>query len=129
MSGSTPKCVRASVTCLVWVSSWIWSVTMSGIWGISAIACPLWATVSFEAVAAMAESNARRFSFLGMFFAIFLADVGGWGCLPPTVLGANAALPLPPLIRGTRAIPMPVPRDSAVVLLPAMGFLPWGWRL
>lgn len=43
------------------------------------------------------------------------------------MLGANCARPLPPLIRGTRLIPEPVPRDSAVVRLPAMGFRPWGW--
>ena len=91
--------------------------------------CPLAATVSFEAVAAIAENSASRVSFLGMRRAIFFWDVGGWGCLPPTVLGANAAFPAPLFMRGTRAIPMPVPRDSAVVLFPAMGSLPWGWRL
>jgi len=45
------------------------------------------------------------------------------------VLGANCALPLPPLMRGTLAMPEPVPRDSAVVRFPAMGSLPCGWRL
>ena len=102
---------------------------MRGIWGTVSILWPLAATVSFEAVAAMADCRARRFSFLGICRAIFFWDVGGWGCLPPTVLGANLAVPPPPLMRGTREIPMPVPRDSAVVFLPAMGSLPWGWCL
>jgi len=42
------------------------------------------------------------------------------------VLGANFARPPPPLSRGTREIPEPVPCDSAVVRLPAIGSLPWG---
>jgi hypothetical protein len=45
------------------------------------------------------------------------------------VLGAKAALPPPPFTRGIRAIPMPVPRDSALVFCPAMGSRPWGWSL
>lgn len=45
------------------------------------------------------------------------------------MLGANFARPLPPLMRGTREIPEPVPRDSAVVRLPAMGSRPCGWSL
>ena len=129
MSGRTPKCVSASSTCLVWVSSSSVFVTMRGIWGTALIAWPLAATVSFDAVAAIADNSARRFSFLGMLRLIFFWAVGGWGCLPPTVLGANLAVPPPPLMRGTRAIAMPVPRDSAVVRLPAMGSLPWGWCL
>ena len=40
----------------------------------------------------------------------------------------KAALLLP-LSLGTLAIPKPVPFDSAVVLFPAMGSLPWGWKL
>ena len=42
------------------------------------------------------------------------------------MLGAKAALPLPPLMRGILAVPLPVPRDSAVVLFPAMGSRPCG---
>ena len=42
------------------------------------------------------------------------------------MLGAKAALPLPPLMRGTLAVALPVPRDSAVVLFPAIGSLPCG---
>ena len=58
---------------------------------------------------------------------IIFSAVGGCACLPPTVPGANAAVPAPPFMRGTRAIAMPVPRDSALVRLPAMGSLPCGW--
>lgn len=128
MSCATPKCVRASSTSLVFVNSSTASVTIMGIWGTSSIACPRLATVFFDAVAAIAESRARRFSFFGMCFVIFFCDVGGWGCLPPTVPGARAALPLPPFMRGTRDMPMPVPRDSALVLFPAIGSRPWGCR-
>ena len=46
-----------------------------------------------------------------------------------TVLGAKAALPLPPLMRGILAVPLPVPRDSALVLFPAIGSLPCGCNL
>jgi hypothetical protein len=90
------------------------------------ISCPRDFTVAFDAVAAIAESSARRASFLGMCFTMFFCDVGGCGCLPPTVLGANFARPPPPLVLGMRAIPWPVPCDSAVVRLPAIGFRPWG---
>ncbi len=85
--------------------------------------------MSLDAVAAMAERSASFASFLGMRLTIFFCAVGGWGCLPPTVLGANFARPPPPFSRGMRAIPEPVPRDSALVRLPAMGSLPWGWSL
>ena len=74
----------------------------------------------------MAERSARRRSFLGICFTIFFWLVGGWGCLPPTVLGANFALQPPPFTRGTRDIAIPVPRDSAVVRLPAIGSRPCG---
>src|SRR3990170_251360 len=84
--------------------------------------------MSFDAVAAIAESKPKRASFLGIRFTIFFSDFGGCGCLPPTVLGANAALPLPPFILGTLDIAMPVPRDSALVFLPAIGSLPWGCK-
>lgn len=100
-----------------------------GICGTFSIWCPRAFTVALFAVAAMAESSASFASFLGMRFTIIFFDVGGWGCLPPTVLGANFARPPPPFSRGIRAMPEPVPRDSALVRLPAMGFLPWGWSL
>ena len=74
----------------------------------------------------MADSNARRLSFFGICFTIILLTIGGCACLPPTVPGANLAVPPPPLIRGMRAIPAPVPCDSAVVRFPAIGSLPWG---
>ena len=45
------------------------------------------------------------------------------------MLGAKAALPPPPLRRGTLAVALPVPRDSAVVRFPAMGSLPCGCSL
>ena len=77
----------------------------------------------------MAESRASRASFLGMRFTIFFSDLGGWGCLPPTVLGAKAALPPPPFTRGSLAMPRPVPRDSALVFFPAIGSRPCGWSL
>ena len=92
------------------------------------IACPRSATAVFDAVAAIAENSAKRVSFLGMSFTIFFWLLGGCGCLPPTVLGANFAVPLPPLTRGTREIPLPVPRDSAVVRFPAIGSRPCGCR-
>ena len=41
-------------------------------------------------------------------------------------MGANAARPAP-FRRGTLEMPLPVPRDSAVVFLPAIGSRPWGW--
>ena len=85
--------------------------------------------MALDAVAAIAESSASFASFLGMRLTILFCAVGGCGCLPPTVLGANFARPSPPFSRGIRAIPEPVPRDSAVVRFPAMGSLPWGWSL
>src|SRR5208337_2402108 len=54
---------------------------------------------------------------------------GGWACLPLTVPGAKAASPPGPLRRGRRAMPPPVPCDSAEVLFPAMGSLPCFWIL
>ena len=77
MSDKTPKCIRASSNSLALVNSSIESATIKGIWGTSLIACPREATVSFDAVAAMAESKARRASFLGIRFAIFFSEVGG----------------------------------------------------
>src|SRR5450756_365309 len=74
----------------------------------------------------MAEVKANFASFFGMFFIMIFSALGGWGCLPLTVPGAKAALPLPLLMRGILAVPLPVPRDSAVVFFPAMGSLPCG---
>ena len=45
------------------------------------------------------------------------------------MLGAKAALPLPLFIRGTLAVALPVPRDSAVVFFPAIRSLPCGCLL
>src|SRR3972149_3628033 len=43
------------------------------------------------------------------------------------MLTPKAAL-LEPLRRGTLAMCSPTPLDSAVVLFPASGSLPWGWK-
>ena len=94
----------------------------------SSIACPLFATVSLDAVAAIAENKAKRFSFFGIRLTIFFSEVGGCPALPFTVPGENAALPLGPLVLGILEIPEPVPLDSAVVRLPAMGSRPCGWN-
>ena len=127
ISSCTPRQFSASSTSLVLVSSAMSSVTISGNCGTVSMACPRNATISFDAVAAMAENSASCASLRGIRFTIIFWLVGGCGCLPPTVLGASFAVPLPPLTRGTREIPLPVPRDSAVVRFPAMGSRPCGW--
>ena len=80
-------------------------------------------------MAAIAENRARRFSLFGILFSVFFPETGGWADLPPTVPGARAALWLAPLVLGILDMPRPTPLDSAVVLFPAIGFLPWGWNL
>ncbi len=93
MSESMPRRVRVSSTSLVLDSSSRSLETISGMLGTSSIACPLDDTVSLDAVAAMAENNARRFSFLGIRLTIFFSEVGGCPALPCVVPGAKAAFP------------------------------------
>ena len=124
MSERIPRCSRVSSTCLVLFSSSKSLETIRGMLGTSSTECPLEETVSLDAVAAMAENNANRFSFLGMRLTILFSDVGGCAALPCTVPGANAAFPPGFFCFGILDAPLPVPLDSAVVLFPAIGSLP-----
>src|SRR4030066_265238 len=74
------------------------------------------------------SSSVSAFSFFGIRLTIFFSEVGGCAALPFTVPGENAALPLGPLVLGILEIPEPVPLDSAVVRLPAIGSRPCGWN-
>ncbi len=107
------------------------SVATSGKSVPSSIRCPLFFTISFDAVAAIAERSARVRSFRLILFAVLFQGTGGKAMRPPTVPGAKAAVPEsgpPPPTRGTLEIPLPTPKPSAVVLLPAILFLPCAWK-
>jgi hypothetical protein len=121
--------VNAFSTSLAFVKLSNASSTTNGNCGTVPILWPLEVTVSFCPVAAMAEIKANLASFFGMALRILFSTFGGCGCLPLTVLGAKAALPAPLFMRGTLAVALPVPRDSAVVFLPAIGSLPCFCRL
>ena len=66
------------------------------------------------AVAAIADVNASFASFLLISLTMIFSARGGCVWRPLTVNGANAARPAP-FWRGTLEMPLPVPRDSAVV--------------
>src|SRR5207245_5227698 len=106
-------------------------LTTRGIFRSSRNLWPRLRTTWSDAVAAIADFKASRLSFWLIRLASFLDVTGGNAILPLTVPGAKAAVPdkgpCPP-IRGTRDIPLPTPKPSAVVLFPAIRFRPWGWK-
>src|SRR3989442_4100823 len=97
----------------------------------SSIRWPLFFTISFDPVAAIAERSASVRSLRLIDFAVRFQGTGGKALRPPTVPGAKAPVPdsgPPPPTRGTLEMPLPTPKPSAVVLLPAILFRPCAWN-
>jgi len=72
-----PSFLKTSSTSLAFVKPSIASSTISGMPATDSTRCPREATVSFCAVAAIAENNANLASFFGMLLRIFFSALGG----------------------------------------------------
>ena len=131
MSSDTPIAARKVFAAEDFENFSTSSVTISGSSISSSNLCPLPRTRFVDPVAAMAESSATRRSFLFIDLAVRFEMTGGKAIRPPIVPGAKAAVPesgpCPPT-RGTLEIPLPTPKDSAVVRFPAIGLRPCGWN-
>jgi len=80
------------------------------------------------AVAAIAESRARCFSFLGISLVILVTALGG--VLAFHLLFQERMLPYrTAFLTWNTAIAIPVPRIQQRLRLPAIGSLPCGWSL